>query len=509
MVDLQGALGLGQYESERTVGSEASSPSGRSFGDGARRKRPLTVTYHGEDLNAEGWARSRVLALSVWRSRAYDVVLMGSIVVTIVMVVLETDAVAKGSSPESWVSVTSDVILVLYICDIALRVFIFRASYAAYLGNWADVAIVLSDVGVLAYQYFTRGGATLGFSFLRVFRLLRLGQAMHVLEMFPELHLMIKGMTGAFKVLMWGLAVLLLMLLVWSILAVQLIHPLNRELAHEGVYEGVCERCPRAFESVSATMLTFVKHLIAGDGWGEVCVPISEAHPWTFFFFFLAVASSVTLALLNLILAVIVDSAAQARSENEHDLAAMKDKEFKKQRKQLTRLFKTIDTDGSGLLSWDELNEAIFESKEFNDTLICMGISVHDLDMVWMLLDDQDTGSVTCDNFVEQLYRLRATDNHNVNLLMKGLLLRIREDMRSLLVSNGGQDVGTRSCGLGVRRSQRLPTSSSVNLAGGRKSKSSCSSQSQSADHHVQETTLSSTRADSRDALEGRAEVHS
>jgi hypothetical protein len=408
----------------------------------------------------------------------YDVVLLGSIVVTIVMVVMETDAVAKGGSPAHWVSVTSDAVLAMFIFDIALRIYIFRTCYLTHLSNWADLMIVGSDSGIVLYQYCTSGQAKVkALSFLRIFRLLRLGQTVQILEQFPELHLMLKGMTGAFKTLMWGLAVLLLMLLLWSIMAVQYIHPLNEELTLDGQYEGLCERCPRAFESVSASMLTFVKHLVAGDGWGEVCVPISEAYPWTFIFF-LAVVTSVSLALLNLILAVIVDSAAQARSESEHDLAAMKEAEFKKQKKHLTRIFQALDKDKNGQLSWDELNDAIIESSEFNDTLTCMGISVHDLDMVWMLLDEQDTGKVTCEKFVEQLYRLRSTDNHNMTLLTKGLLLRMREDMQKLLAASGNPSSVSRSFGLGVSRGQKLTEFRGSKSLGNRSEKTSSFSQS-------------------------------
>merc|ERR1740138_537283 len=95
---------------------------------------------------------------------------------------------------------------------------------------------------------------------------------------------MVQGLMGAFRAIFWGIFLMGACLTVFGIVAVQIIHPLNQELAAQGVYEG-CERCPRAFESVGASVVTFSQTLIAGDSWGQVSIPLIERYPATFIFF--------------------------------------------------------------------------------------------------------------------------------------------------------------------------------------------------------------------------------
>ena len=71
-----------------------------------------------------------------------------------------------------------------------------------------------------------------------------------------------------------------------------------RTLAEEGVYAG-CERCPRSFASVGDAATTFVQQILAGGGWGDLCMPLIERHP-ALLIFFIAVILSVDMGILNL-----------------------------------------------------------------------------------------------------------------------------------------------------------------------------------------------------------------
>merc|ERR1719183_241950 len=116
------------------------------------------------------------------------------------------------------------------------------------------------------------------------------------------------------KAIFWAAIMILLMLMMWSIVTVELFHPLNLKLAEGGTYDG-CDRCPRAFESVAQSTLSLIQTIIAGDSWGMTALPIIENHPWTVMVFG-AILLTVQLGLMNLVLAVIVDSAAEARAQD-------------------------------------------------------------------------------------------------------------------------------------------------------------------------------------------------
>ena len=113
---------------------------------------------------------------------------------------------------------------------------------------------------------------------------------------------------GSFRAIMWGTVLLAFVLLVWAIIAVQFIHPLNKKLAHLD-----CERCPRAYESVLQSTLTFSQQIVAGDSWGQATVPVIEAYPFSALYF-MGVFLTVAVAVMNLILGVVVNVAS-----SEHD----------------------------------------------------------------------------------------------------------------------------------------------------------------------------------------------
>ena len=85
--------------------------------------------------------------------------------------------------------------------------------------------------------------------------------------------------------------------MVWAILGVQLIHPVNAEIWANTD----CERCQKAFGSVWNASLTIFQTVVAGDSWGSLAIPLIESQWWTFLWF-LVVLVTVQLAMLNLIL---------------------------------------------------------------------------------------------------------------------------------------------------------------------------------------------------------------
>eukprot|EP00972_Heterocapsa_arctica_P004210 624781-Heterocapsa_arctica.AAC.1 len=58
----------------------------------------------------------------------------------------------------------------------------------------------------------------------------------------------------------FGMLLLLLMLVVWSIVLVEFVHPVNSVIEHEG-----CHRCSYAYKTVAHSTLTLFQQIVAGD----------------------------------------------------------------------------------------------------------------------------------------------------------------------------------------------------------------------------------------------------
>lgn len=227
----------------------------------------------------------------------------------------------------------------------------------------------------------------------------------------------------------WGVIMVIVMVTLWAILAVQLIHPINYRIW----VDRDCERCPHAFESVWQSALTLLQTVIAGDSWGNLALPILEAEPITLIYF-AGVIVSVDLAMLNLILAVIVDSAQDARSVSDHERALQMEKDFNQATQQLYRLCRRLDLDNSGKIDPSEFVRGFEQDQDFADCLKGMGIGGRDLEWVLSILDKDDSGDISPDEFVDQLYKLRTHETHQI----LSTLTDVRKLLRELAVTQAG-----------------------------------------------------------------------
>merc|ERR1712139_52881 len=87
------------------------------------------------------------------------------------------------------------------------------------------------------------------FQVLRSMRMLRLLRAARVIISFKELYSLICGLSSCLRTLFWAAGLVFLLLTMWSILSVEYLHPLIRNLTEEGYYSD-CSYCANAFKDI-------------------------------------------------------------------------------------------------------------------------------------------------------------------------------------------------------------------------------------------------------------------
>lgn len=158
--------------------------------------------------------------------------------------------------------------------------------------------------------------------------------------------------------------------------------------------------------------------VVAGDSWAMVTVPIIEHHPWTYVLF-LGVLVTVSFAIMNLMLAVIVDSAQEARRLSDWDIAMQKEAATSEAKDALTKICEEIDEDGSGSLCLQELFDGYDNHLEFQRCFRVMDIGRDDVGVVFSILDNDSSGSVDYHEFVNELYRMKSHDIHTMLVFIK------------------------------------------------------------------------------------------
>lgn len=112
-----------------------------------------------------------------------------------------------------------------------------------------------------------------------MFRLFGIARAIRILKILRQLLTLwrlISGLVGALQTMFLGL-VMIMMLLMWSIIAIELMHPAACRV-HGGSGDG-SEWCRAAFPTVIHSTLYFFATLVAGADWGTCAIPIIEGPP--------------------------------------------------------------------------------------------------------------------------------------------------------------------------------------------------------------------------------------
>lgn len=317
----------------------------------------------------------------------------------------DIDRRAAGRDQILWMAIMRDFCLIMYTIEYVLWCWVKRCGVLADKFLLIDLFILITGFVDLflerSQEAFMRETGGLRFlSILRIIRILRVLKLLRRITYLKELRKLLTMATTCMKTLLWSFLFCFLIMTVWAMLLVDLVHPLVK--AETALMD--CDQCQRAAGSVMDANLLLFKTVVAGDSWGEIAVPIIQAHPATAVIF---VGSLLTLefGVLNLIVAVVVDTFAELRERDVMNRAEELEAEIEQDRRFLQRIFDRADEDGSGELTFEELLEGARNDPEFQSRLRVMDIDEADLQQLFKMIDVDGSGAVERDEFVQPLSR--------------------------------------------------------------------------------------------------------
>mmetsp|Transcript_101813 Transcript_101813/g.285361 ORF Transcript_101813/g.285361 Transcript_101813/m.285361 type:complete len:544 (-) Transcript_101813:68-1699(-) len=404
------------------MGRPVGGQRGPKSADKVMAHRPTSRSIHEPVLSVWQLWLHDVLASSVLRA-LLAVVILANLVCTVV----QTDREAAGEEPLFGIAVFDSVTLGTFTFEFACKVFVFRSRTLRDAWNIFDVSVLFVEYMMLVLESFV---ADFPMGSVRVLRLFRLARSARVLNMFPELSLMVMGMFEAIKIVVCGILMLSVFLTVVGVLSVNLLHPVNQRVASKGIYEG-CERCPRAFESTFSSVLTFTQQIVTGDSWGVISIPVIEEQPATMLFIGI-VFTCIAMILLNIILSMVVETSLKVAAEDSKRLLREMDVEYAKQTKCVADICAALDTDKSGLLDKDEFFSGFERYSEFQDMMRIIDVDVDDLEEVFAALDTGGTGEIDYSEFIIQMRKMRTHNTRTTEFITKRSVLDMRARMSKL-----------------------------------------------------------------------------
>lgn len=345
----------------------------------------------------------------------------------------DIDARAAGRTPSVVVKTITDVCLGVYTLEAVTQLCLFGRTILrdwmtvmdiSIVGcGWAEAAIDLLGAGDSIFRL----GIVRALRLVRIFRLIRL---LRRIRAFRELHKLVMMMATCMRTLAWSFLLCALVMTVWAMLMVEIVNPTVRDMQEKMAYFDSCEWCQYATSSVMNANLLLFKTVVAGDSWGQIAVPVIQENPGTLIVF---IGSLVTLVfgVLNVIVAVVVDTFADARQRDVQNLAEELDDDIIADKKDLQKIFNRIDSDGSGQLTMDELLEGARSDPAFQSRLRVMDIDENDLMQLFSMIDNDSSGTIEVAEFIGPLSRW-AHDSKTAPRFIKYNLLQsinLQEDL--------------------------------------------------------------------------------
>lgn len=359
--------------------------------------------FHGSIFNEE-WTRS---IKTVLLSPKFDCLICFVIVLNSISIGMEISADLKGEDTSAYKQL-ENLFLIIYVGELASRFSVYGLS--CLTNPWVAFDFVLVVAGVMTAWIIMplSGSVPAGMGplmVLRIMRLFRLARAVRLLVQFKTLWMLVCGLLYSLGTIFYTFLLMLLIIYVWACLGIELItkHDLGPQGAEpDPDFEDAVETY---FSSLPQAMFTLMRFVIL-DSASEVYDPI-VAGDKTLLFYFLMFMAVVSIALMNLVTAVIVEGAIeQAEADKE-----MQKAHEEQQRKLLVRecqdLFEQIDADASGFLSKEEIETAPLDAQEkliklFKDA----GTWKDVMDQMEMTMDLDRDGFISIKEFIDGIMRI-------------------------------------------------------------------------------------------------------
>jgi len=342
--------------------------------------------------------------------------------------------------------------LLIYTVEVIAKLFIHRRDFFDSKFNNLDLFIVVCGCSTFALETAFKDNSSMpNLSMLRMVRILRLMKNVRLFRYFPELHKLVEGFICAMHAMAWGLILIVMILIFFAIITVEIVHPINLDLL-ENNPEEMSPWCEDAFSSVFNATLLYFQTLVAGDSWGSCIVPLIRVQPMVMCIFISALAC-VQLGFTNLILSVVVDSAASSREHSKEKEIYLKTKQEADAVDHLREVIKECDADDSGEVTFDELKNGVSQNPNAHEILDILDIKEEDLEEMFILMDTDHSGTLSYDEFVNCI---RKAEMQDMRVQMMVLSLQVSAIRDSVCKKRERNKDGSLSARVGQRYQRGL-----------------------------------------------------
>eukprot|EP00930_Biecheleria_cincta_P082808 TRINITY_DN72459_c0_g1_i1.p1 TRINITY_DN72459_c0_g1~~TRINITY_DN72459_c0_g1_i1.p1 ORF type:complete len:615 (+),score=106.03 TRINITY_DN72459_c0_g1_i1:31-1875(+) len=303
--------------------------------------------------------------------------------------------------PSVWVSLLDLACSIVYILELGIRFYVVR--FHMFRSRWIqfDAFLVVASILDFVLRNLNMENAFLNqIMLVRLFRLAKLARSLRLIPEFQTLWLFVGGLVSSLSVQVWTALLMLIMAYLFGLMGMEFA-TFDMDLPMGHAYNDAVIVYFRSLPDALMTILQF----FSLDSCGGIMRPIVHHKPYLFLYF-ISIVLLLSIGLLNLITALMVDASLAAASADKDVKKAMENERKRKQMLELRNMFGELDEDGSGELSLDEL----MSSPEDIQETLCEIAGTEDLQGLFEALDYDGGGTLAIDEFCDGVVKFTSSD---------------------------------------------------------------------------------------------------
>jgi len=362
------------------------------------------------------------------RRRLFDLAISIIVVANSATIGLEQSHRLAGKDTSAF-DAMEHVFLVIYIVELGMRVYEGRMQSIA--SNWVRFDFAIVSMGVLTSWVFVPIYGSLdsvsSVMVLRTARVLRLARMLKLVVRCRELLMLVQGLLNSMSTMVYTFLLCIILLYVVGCMSLELI-PLSMLSREEELDPAVLEVIHRNFSSLPAAMLSLIQ-FITFDNISQIYTPLIDLEPMLAIFF-MSVILVVGIVFMNLVTAAIVNSGLEQAMQDKDIQRAAVESTRKKLILSLKQAFYRADTDHSGEITREELQEISPEDQE----LLKKVLGIEDLLEIFDCLDVDGDGEISIEEFCKGMERIvsagTSAEMKRMERLMQSVHKHLRETTR-------------------------------------------------------------------------------
>ncbi|CAK0908690.1 unnamed protein product [Prorocentrum cordatum] len=342
------------------------------------------------------------------------------IVINTVLIGLSTQHVAvRGGQDKLEYEIAGMICNAFFLVELMLRLQVMGLRFFTTEGwrwNLFDMFLVLFSIldAVIQYGYNADAGAV-GQS-MKTVKMLRIVRVFRVFRFFTELRILALMILDSFRSLAWALLMLIIIMYVFAIWFTQDVASHILKVRSEGL--PVDPVLTEYFGNLLLTLSSLFHAMLNGISWIELTNGLKyEPSMQALFFFY------VSFTLL-----------ATAHTQREF-LVEKQIEQKQKWLQEMKELFQEMDKEGCGSISLETIQEFLKDAR-VESYFQALGLEPHDTERLFDHLDDDNSGEVSLDEFLQGCLRLRgqarSIDVYSVMHDVRSLNSRFEELVDSL-----------------------------------------------------------------------------